>query len=319
MNHLVRIVALDQGPLLDGGLAWGEIAALGEFTAYPRTSPEDVVKRAEGAEIILTNKTPISAETLEALPSLRFISVLATGHNVVDSATARARGISVSNVPAYGTESVAQHAFALILELCNHVCRHADFVKQGGWTTSGEWCAPQTSFTELAGRRLGLIGRGRIAQQMAKIGRAFGMEVLMASPSHPQGGEGLSDLREVVEASDIISLHCQLTPANTRMVDASFLRRMKRSALLVNTARGGLINEADLASALKNGEIAGAALDVLATEPPPANHPLVQSANCIITPHVAWMGARARQRLLDITLENIRAFLQGRPVNVVNG
>ncbi len=319
MNRPVRIVVLDQGPLLDGGLSWGEISALGEFAAYPRTDSRNLVERAQGADIILTNKTPISAETLDALPALKFISILATGHNVVDSAAAQARGITVSNVPAYGTESVAQHAFTLILELCNHVSRHADFVKHGGWAASGEWCAPQTTFTELAGRQLGLIGRGRIAQHMAKIGRAFGMEVLMASPSHPLGGEGLSALQEVVKTSDILSLHCQLTPANAHMVDASFLGEMKPSALLVNTARGGLINEADLAAALENGVIAGAALDVLSLEPPPTGHPLLNAPNCIITPHIAWMGPQARQRLLDVTLQNIRAFLQGRPVNVVNG
>jgi glycerate dehydrogenase len=319
MARPLRIVALDQGPLLHGGLAWGEISALGEFTAYPRTDPDEVVTRARGARIILTNKTPISAETLDALPELEFISVLATGHNVVDSAAARAKGITVSNVPAYGTESVAQHAFALILELCNHVQRHAEFVNQGGWTASGEWCAPQSNITELAGRQLGLIGRGRIARQMAAIGQAFGMEVHMATPSHPEGGNGMTALTEVIAASDILSLHCQLTPVNAGMVDSSFLRKMKPSAFLINTARGGLIDENSLAEALKNGWIAGAALDVLSVEPPPADHPLLKSPNCIITPHMAWMGNRARQRLLDMTEQNIRAFLQGRPVHVVNG
>ena len=318
MSHPVRIVALDQGPLLDGGLTWGEIPAIGEFTAYPHTDPRNVIERAQGAEIILTNKTPIFAETLNELPELKFISILATGHNVVDSAAARARGISVSNVPAYGTQSVAQHAFALILELCNQASRHADFVKHGGWSASGKWCAPQTIFTELAGRELGLIGRGRIATHVAKIGRAFGMNVLMASPSFPEGGDGLVALGEVVGTSDILSLHCQLTQCNAGMVDDSFLRKMKPSALLVNTSRGGLINEADLAAALKSAVIAGAALDVLSVEPPPADHPLLNTPNCIITPHIAWMGPRARQRLLDVTLQNIRAFLLGQPINVVN-
>lgn len=313
-----HIVVLDEGHLLDGGLGWSEIAALGELVVHTRTAEGEVVARAAGAEILLTNKTPLTAAMFERLPELRFISVLATGHNVVDGAAARARGIAVSNVPAYATDSVAQHVFALILELCHRVGSHAAAVAEGHWADSGEWCAPLAPLTELSGRRLGLIGRGRIAQRVAEIGRAFGMEVLMASPSHPDGGGELAALDEVVRTADVLSLHCQLTPATNGLVDADFLGRMKPGALLINTARGALINEQDLAAALSRGGMAGAGLDVLAQEPPPADHVLCCLPNCVITPHMAWMGGAARRRLLAATAGNVRAFLQGSPVNVVN-
>jgi len=312
------MAVLDAGHLLDGNLDWGDVASLGRLEVYPSTAPRDVVARAAGASVVLTNKTPLSAETITALPALRFIGVLATGYNVVDVAAARARGITVSNVPAYGTASVAQHVFALILELCNRVGAHSAAVARGHWSASGEWCAPLADLAELDGFCLGLVGRGRIARRVADIGRAFGMRVLMASPSYPSGGEDLSPLDEVTAGADILSLHCQLTASNARMVDAEFLRRMKATAFLVNTARGGLIDEGALAHALASGIIAGAALDVLAVEPPPADHPLCALPNCLVTPHIAWMGPNARRRLIAITAQNIRAFLAGQPVNVVN-
>lgn len=313
-----HIVVLDEGHLLDGGLDWSEVAALGELVVHARTAVDEVVARAAGAEILLTNKTPLTAAMFERLPEVRFISVLATGHNVVDGAAARARGIAVSNVPAYATDSVAQHVFALILELCHRAGRHTEAVAEGHWAGSGEWCAPLAPLTELSGRRLGLIGRGRIAQRVAEIGRAFGMEVLMASPSHPEGGGELAALDEVVRTADVLSLHCQLTPATNGLVDAEFLGRMKPGALLINTARGALINEQDLAAVLARGGLGGAGLDVLAQEPPPAGHVLCQLPNCVITPHMAWMGGGARRRLLAATAGNVRAYLQGHPVNVVN-
>lgn len=314
----VRITVLDEGHLLDGGLDWGDVADCGHLTTYSSTGPDEIVDRAKGAQIVLTNKAPLSAATLGALPDLRFISVLATGYNVVDTAAARARGITVSNVPAYGTESVAQHVFALILELSNRVGRHAEAVTSGHWASSGEWCSPLADVTELHGLRLGLIGRGRIAQRVADIGRAFGMEVVMASVSHPEGRDGLASLNEVVSTADILSLHCQLTATNVGMVDADFLQRMKKTAFLINTARGGLIDENALANALSHGVIAAAALDVLSVEPPPADHPLCALPNCITTPHMAWMGPGARRRLIEITARNVRGFLEGRAVNVVN-
>jgi glycerate dehydrogenase len=304
--------------LLDGGLDWGEVAALGKLVSYPRTPTSEIVRRASGAAVVLTNKTPLSAETIAALPTLRFIGVLATGHNVVDSTAARARGIPVSNVPAYGTDSVAQHVFALILELTNRVGLHSDAVARGHWTASAEWCAPCAQVTELGNLQLGIIGRGRIAQRVAEIGRVFGLQVKLASPSLPAGGGNLSPLDEVVADSDILTMHCQLTPQTAGMVNSAFLHRMKKGAFLINTARGALVNEADLATALNDGAIAGAAVDVLSSEPPPADHPFCRLPNCIVTPHIAWMGARARRRLIDITAQNIRAFLAGKPTNVVN-
>ena len=314
----VRITVLDEGHLLDGGLDWGEVAECGDLTVYSRTAPDEIIHRAKGAQIVLTNKAPLSAETLAALPDLHFVSVLATGFNVVDTAAARARGITVSNVPAYGTESVAQHVFALILELSNRVGRHAGALARGHWASSGEWCSPLANVTELHGLRLGLVGRGRIARRVAEIGRAFGMEVVMASVSHPEGGDSLAPLDAVVSTADILSLHCQLTAINAEMVDADFLRHMKKTAFLINTARGGLIDENALATALSGGVIAAAALDVLSVEPPPANHPLCSLPNCVVTPHMAWMGPGARRRLIEITARNIQGFLEGKPVNVVN-
>ena len=318
MSIETSIVVLDEGRLLDGGLDWAGLGELGRLTVHPRTAKGEVVARAAGAQILLTNKTPLDAATLGALPDLRFISVLATGHNVVDSAAARERGIPVSNVPSYGTDSVAQHVFALILELCNRAGRNADATAAGRWAASGEWCAPVTPVVELDGLVLGLIGRGRIAHRVAEIGRAFGLRVLMSSPSRPEGGDHLAPLDETIASADILSLHCQLTPGTAGMVDATFLRRMKKSAFLINTARGGLVNEPDLAAALASGRLAGAGLDVLCAEPPAPDHPLCALPNCVVTPHMAWMGPVARRRLIDTTVENVRAFLAGHPVNVVN-
>lgn len=312
------IVVLDEGHLLDGGLDWSEVEALGKLSVYPHTAVADIPGRASAAEIVLLNKTPLDAAALAKLPRLRLVSVLATGYNIVDTAAAAARGVTVCNVPGYATSSVAQHVFALILEFCSRAGMHAAAVAGGHWASSGEWCAPLCTVTQLDGKRLGLIGRGNIAREVAAIGRAFGMECIMASTSHPQGGSGLAPLDEVVSTSDVLSLHCKLDARTAGLVDAAFLRRMKRTALLVNTARGGLVNETDLAAALRDGVIAGAALDVLAQEPPRAGHPLCALHNCIITPHMAWMGTDARRRLLSITAANIRAWIAGNPRNVVN-
>lgn len=312
------IVVLDEGHLLQGGLDWGELAALGNLTVYPRTDVSDVPARAGGAEVVLVNKTSLDAATLALLPRLRLVSVLATGYNIVDTDAASARGILVCNVPGYATDSVAQHVFALILELCNRTALHAAAVARGHWASSGEWCAPLATVTGLSGKRLGLVGRGSIARKVAAIGRAFGMECSMASASQPDGGPGLAPLADVIENSDILSLHCKLEPRTAGMVDAVFLRRMKRTALLVNTARGALVNETDLAAALASGVIAGAGLDVLAEEPPPAGHPLCSLPNCIVTPHIAWMGLDARRELLAVSTGNVRSWLEGKPRNVVN-
>lgn len=313
-----NIAVLDEGRLLDDGLDWNAVHALGNLTIHPQTPPSEILSRAAGKQIILTNKTPLDAATLDALPELRFISVLATGFNIVDTAAARARGIPVSNVPSYGSDSVAQHTFALILELANHVGQHAAAVSHGHWSQSGSWSAPLTPITELHGLRLGLIGRGRIAARVANIASAFGMEVLLASASHPDGADGLVSLDQIAASSDIVSLHCQLTESNRGIINAGFLARMKPSAFLINTARGALINEHDLARALSDKTIAGAALDVLSSEPPPPDHPLLRAPNCLITPHIAWMGCPSRKRLIATTADNIQAFLSGTPINVVN-
>lgn len=317
-THRPRIVVLDEGYLLQGGLHWTKVEAHGELTIYSQTPASEILPRAHNAEIILTNKTPLHATTLDALPNLRFISVLATGYNIVDTFAARKLAIPVSNVPSYGTNSVAQHTWALILELTNHVARHATAVSRGHWAQSHTWSAPLAPIVELCGRRLGLLGRGRIARRVAEIAHAFGMEVVMASTSYPHGTEELLSLEEMAKTADILSIHCQLTEANRGLINADFLRRMKPSAVLINTARGALINEEDVAAALTQGTIAGAALDVLSVEPPPPEHPLFHAPHCLITPHIAWTGRAARQHLLETTAKNIAAFLAGQPIHVVN-
>lgn len=303
---------------MDGGLGWPGLEQLVEVRSHRVTAVADIIDRAADAAIVLTNKTPLDARAIGALPRLRFISVLATGYNVIDVDAARAAGIAVSNVPAYATDCVAQHTWALILELCNRVGGHAASVEAGTWSASGRWCYWQSAPIELAGKRLGLIGRGPIAVKVGEIGRAFGMEVVIASLSHPAGGAGLSSLDDVVRSADVLSLHCRLTAESAEFVNGSLLSSMKPGALLVNTARGGLVREPDLADALASGRIGGAALDVLSVEPPPTDHPLIGLPNCIITPHMAWSGREARQRLIDTTVENVRAFLVGRPQHVVN-
>jgi glycerate dehydrogenase len=312
------ITVLDEGRLLEGGLDWGGLEELGDVWSHRETDHRDVVARSRGSRILLTNKTPLDRETLEALPDLGFISVLATGFNIVDTVAAGELGIPVSNVPSYGTETVAQHAWALILELCNRVGSEARVVSEGAWSESGAWSHWSHPMIELERRRLGILGRGPIARRMADIGRAFGMDVVMASLSHPRGGENLVSLEELRTTSDVLSLHCRLVPENTGMVNAGFLREMKRRAILINTARGGLIHESDLAEALRNGVIAGAGLDVLCQEPPRADNPLLHLENCLVTGHMAWSGLKARRRLIQITVANVRAFLEGSPMNVVN-
>lgn len=312
-------VVLDGHTLNPGDNSWDALAALGSLTVHDRTPPPEIVARASGASVVLTNKTSIPAAVMDALPGLRFISVLATGYNVVDVAAARLRGISVSNVPSYGTSTVGQHVFALILELCHHVGRHADSVCAGDWSASPDFCYWKSPLLELEGRTLGLVGRGRIAHRVAEIARAFGMRVLLASCSHPEGDGGeLTPLAELFSTADIVSLHCALTPASTGLVNAACLARMKPGALLINTARGALIDESALRSSLESGHLGGAALDVLSVEPPPAHHPLLSAPRCLITPHMAWSGLDARKRLMDTTVANVRAFLSGQPINVVN-
>ncbi len=313
----MNLVVLDGFTLNPGDLTWDPLRALATCEIYDRTPPSEIVPRARHAEIVLTNKAPLTAATLAELPALRYIGVLATGHNVVDSAAARARGIPVTNVPAYGTRAVAQHVFALILELTNHVGRHARSTAAGAWSQSTDWCFWEKPLVELDGLVLGLVGCGRIGRAVADIARAFGLHVIVHSRRPVNGLENVS-LDDLFHRSDIVSLHCPLTPENKGLVDATRLARMKPSALLINTARGPLIVDADLATALASGQLAGAALDVLSTEPPPADHPLITAPNCLLTPHLAWAARAARARLLDLATANLKAWQTGAPQNVVN-
>ena len=317
----VRIVVLDGYALNPGDLSWDGLKALGDTKVYDRMPESQVVERASEANIVLTNKTPLRGETLAKLPRLRCVSVLATGYNIVDVETAKALAIPVCNVPAYGTHSVAQHTFALILELCHRVGMHADDVRAGGWAANPDWSYSQAPLVELAGKTLGLVGYGRIAQQTARIGAAFGMNVLAYSPSRQSGGDGVArfaTLAEVVSEADFLSLHCPLTPVNQGLINGDLLARMKRSACLINTARGGLVVERELADALNSGRLAGAGLDVLSTEPPAEDNPLLTATHCVVTPHNAWATREARSRLMAATVENVRAYLSGEPRNVVN-
>lgn len=313
----MKIVVLDGYALNPGDLDWAPLQALGECEIHDRTPVDQIVARAQDAEVVLTNKCPLSAATLAQLPKLKFIGVLATGYNVVDVAAARSREIPVSNVPIYGTKSVAQHVFALILAHTQHAEAHASAVRAGRWSSNADWCFWDTPLTELDGKVLGIVGYGRIGQAVADLGRAFGMSVIVHSRSAKTGVEQV-ELDELFRSADVISLHCPLTPETQGLVNTQRLALMKPDALLVNTGRGPLIVDADLADALNAGRIGGAALDVLSTEPPPANNPLLTAKNCLITPHIAWATKAARQRLLGMVVENIRAFAAGKPQNVVN-
>jgi glycerate dehydrogenase len=298
------------------------LRALGDLTVHDRSPAPEVVARAAGAGVILLNKVRLAADTFAQLPELRCVSVMATGHDVVDSAAAKARGIPVCNIPAYGTDSVAQHTIALLLELTNRVGLHAGDVHAGGWVKSPDWSYSKAPLVELAGKTLGLIGYGRIAQQTAKIAAALGMRVLAHSPSRVAGGDGtavFAALDQVLAESDVISLHCPLNAANRELINAAAIAKMRPTAILLNTARGGLVQDQDLANALNQGRLAGAAIDVLSVEPPPETHPLFSAARCLITPHNAWATREARARLMEMSIENVRAFLAGSPRTVVNG
>lgn len=313
----MKIVVLDGHTLNPGDLDWAQLRALGDCLVRDRTAAEEIVALTADAEVILTNKTPLSAETLGRMPKLRYIGVLATGYNVVDVSAARERGIVVSNVPAYGTRSVAQHVFALLLELTQHVGHHAQTVRDGEWSQCPDFCYWRKPLVELEGLTLGIVGYGRIGGATADIGRAFGMSVIAFSRGEVTGAERVS-LDEIFHRSDVVTLHCPLTAETKGMIDAARLASMKPGAYLINTSRGPLINEADLASALNRGVIAGAALDVLAQEPPPSEHPLFSAKNCLITPHIAWATRAARERLLNTAVTNLQAFCAGRPQNVVS-
>jgi glycerate dehydrogenase len=318
----VKIVVLDGFTLNPGDLDWKPLQDLGECHIYDRTPVNEVVARASGAEIVLTNKTPLLREAIARLPRLRYIGVLATGYNIVDCDAARERSVPVSNVPTYGTASVAQMVFAHILNLTMHVARHAESVRSGKWIRSPDFCFWELPLVELSGRTLGIIGFGRIGSATANVGVSFGMKVL-AYDTDPStiNAPGVQSVKldDLFCSSDIVSLHCPLTQENHALVNETRLQMMKPASILINTSRGALVDEAALARALTSGTIAGAGLDVLSTEPPTPDNPLLTAPNCVITPHIAWATQGARQRLLTTGVQNVKAFLAGSPLNVVNG
>ncbi len=318
MTSRPRLVVLDGHTLNPGDNPWHELESLADVTVYDRTATDRIVERARDAAILLTNKTRLDATVLEALPDLRFISVLATGYDVVDITAAGRRGIPVANVPEYGTDSVAQHVFALLLELCHRVGEHDSAVKNGAWQRALDfsfWLQPPI---ELAGKAMGIVGCGRIGRRVAAIAGAFGMNVLVTSRTTCEvSGARWTDLATLCREADVVSLHCPLTAATRQIINAETLRQMRSTSFLINTARGPLVDELALADALRAGGIAGAGIDVVATEPIRADNPLLDAPRCIITPHLAWASLAARRRLMQTTVENVRAFLAGEPIHLV--
>ena len=317
----MKITVLDGHTLNPGDNPWTEIAALGELTVHERTTVEQIVDRAKDADIILTNKVPLSAETLAQLPNLKFVSVLATGYNIIDTATCAARGIPVSNVPVYSTDAVAEFVFSLILDFAKRPAFHSSLAMSGAWEKSPDFCFWENPhFRELAGKTLGIIGFGRIGQRVGELGAAFKMKVLGHSRSRPaETGYPFqwSSVDEILAQSDFVSLHCPLTPETQGLISETSLAKMKPTAFLVNTARGPLVDEQALADALNSGRIAGAACDVVTAEPILPGNPLLRAKNLTLTPHIAWAAQEARERLMSITAQNIAAFLAGKPIHIV--
>jgi glycerate dehydrogenase len=318
----MKIVVLDGYTLNPGDLSWTELERLGELTVYDRTPADLILKRSEGAPVLITNKTPLGENLLNSLPDLKYIGVLATGFNVVDTDSAKRRGIIVTNVPAYSTASVAQLTFALLLELSMHVQHHSDSVFAGDWTGSPDFSYWHFPLTELTGKTIGIIGFGNIGRKVAEVASAFGMNIICYSRTR-SNQPPISNFRwvekdELFESADVVSCHCPLVPETKGLINLHYLKKMKKSAFLINTSRGAVIVEEDLAFALNNELIAGAGLDVLSTEPPSAENPLLKAKNCIITPHFAWATGDARKRLMKVAVDNLRSYLSGNPVNVVN-
>ena len=315
----MNVVILDGYTTNPGDCSWDSIAKFGSLDVYERSVVSEIQQRAVNADVVLTNKTPLSAEIIANLPKLKLICVLATGVNVVDLEAAQACGITVCNVPGYSTPNVAQAVFALLLELTNQTAVHAAEVRSGAWSSCPDFCFWRGELVELDGRTLGLIGYGAIGQAVAAVGRAFGMTVMAARRKKSSDSDGVTyvDTDTIFRESDVVSLHCPLTPETQELVNARRLEAMKSTAYLINTSRGGVIHEQDLADALNEGRIAGAGLDVLSAEPPPVSNPLLTAKNCLITPHIAWASRAARQRLITATSENIGGFLDGSPQNVV--
>lgn len=311
----MKIVILDGFASNPGDLSWEEIATQGELTVYERTTAQEAAERIGDAEIVFLNKTPISAETLSKCPNVKMIGILATGYNIVDTAACKARSIAVCNVPGYSTMAVAQMTFALLLEMCQQVGQHSRAVFAGQWQNNADFCFWNTPLTELAGKTFGIVGYGAIGKAVGEIAKAFGMKLLLTARREKPGHVRL---QELLRRSDIVSLHCPQTAENLQMINAETLAMMKPGAILLNTARGGLIDEAAVAEALKTGHLAWYGADVVSREPIAADNPLLSAPNCYLTPHIAWAPTQTRQRLHRIAAENLRAFLAGSPQNVVN-
>lgn len=318
----MKIVVLDGYTLNPGDISWEGMEAFGEVTVYDRTKAEDVVERIGDAEVVYTNKTPITKETMDACPSMKFIGVLATGYNIVDVAAAKEKGIPVSNIPTYGTAAVSQFAIALLLELCHHIGEHSDAVKAGEWTSNPDWCFWKYPLVELAGKNMGIIGFGRIGQDTGKIAQALGMKVLaydaFKRPELESDTCKYVDLDTLLAQSDVISLHCPLFPDTEGIINKDTIAKMKDGVMIINDSRGPLIVEQDLRDALDSGKVAGAALDVVSTEPIQMDNPLLGAKNVILTPHIAWAPKESRQRLMDIAVDNLKCYVDGKPQNVVN-
>jgi glycerate dehydrogenase len=323
----MKIVVLDGYTLNPGDITWRGLEKLGEVTVYDRTAysleaMDLIIERAKDAEVVFTNKTPISREILDRLPNLKFIGVLATGYNVVDVAAAKEKGITVTNIPTYGTDSVGQMAIALLLEMCHHVGAHSDSVRRGEWANNADWCYWNYPLIELSGKTMGVIGYGRIGQSTGRIAQALGMKVLASDSNKNKALESETmeyvDLDTLLANSDVITLHCPLFESTQGIINKNTIAKMKDGVMIINNSRGPLVVEEDLAEALNSGKVAGAALDVVSSEPIKADNPLLKAKNCMITPHISWAPKESRQRLMDIAVDNLERFLAGNPVNVVN-
>lgn len=320
----MKLVVLDGYTENPGDLSWDALRRFGELTVYERTSDDqsEVAERIKGADIVVANKTPIRAEVINSTGALKYITILATGYDIVDVAAARARGIPVSNVPSYGTAAVAQFAIAMLLEICHHVAHHSETVHAGRWESCADWCYWDYPLIELAGKTMGIIGFGRIGQQTGRIAKALGMHILATGSRPTDVGREIADyveLDELLARSDVISLHCPLFPSTRGIISRENIARMKDGVILLNNSRGALVDEQALADALNSGKVYAAGLDVVSTEPIRGDNPLLKAKNCFITPHISWAPKEARERIMDCTVKNIEAFLDGKPVNVVNG
>ena len=320
----MKLVVLDGYTENPGDLSWDALRRFGELTVYERTSDDqsEVAERIKGADIVVANKTPIRAEVINSAGALKYITILATGYDIVDVAAARARGIPISNVPSYGTAAVAQFAIAMMLEICHHVAHHSETVHAGRWEGCADWCYWDYPLIELDGKTMGIIGFGRIGQQTGRIAKALGMHILATGSRPTDAGREIADyveLDELLARSDVISLHCPLFPSTRGIISRENIARMKDGVILLNNSRGALVDEQALADALNSGKVYAAGLDVVSTEPIRGDNPLLKAKNCFITPHISWAPKEARERIMDCTVKNIEAFLDGKPINVVNG